>query len=90
MRTIAEKLFGRSYERSVLAAGRHQGAIHPQAALLGGDLRVCLEDSLYIEEVQRGASAQDRSIVEHLGRTVATPDEARQRLGLKGADKVAF
>lgn len=95
MHTIAEKLFGGSYEWSVLAAGRHQMPFATQAALLGGNLRVGMEDSLYIGPGQKATSNAEqvgkiRQIVENLGRTVATPDEARQRLGLKGASEVRF
>ena len=95
MHTVAEKLFGDSYEWSVLAAGRHQMPFATQASMLGGNLRVGLEDSLYIgpgELAPSNASqvTKIRQIVESLGRTVATPDEARTRLGLKGADRVAF
>lgn len=95
MHTIAEKLFGGSYEWSVLAAGRHQMPFATQAALLGGNLRVGMEDSLYIGPGQKAMSNAEqvrkiRAIVENLGRTVATPDEARQRLGLKGASEVNF
>ncbi|KUM24383.1 3-keto-5-aminohexanoate cleavage protein [Mesorhizobium loti] len=95
MHTIAEKLFGGSYEWSVLAAGRHQMPFATQAALLGGNLRVGLEDSLYIGPGEKAKSNADqvrkvRQIVENLGRTIATADEARQRLGLKGASEVSF
>ena len=95
MHTIAEKLFGGSYEWSVLAAGRHQMPFATQAALLGGNLRVGMEDSLYIGPGQKTTSNAEqvkkiRTIVENLGRTVATPDEARQRLGLKGGSEVNF
>lgn len=95
MHTIADKLFGDDYEWSVLAAGRHQMPFITQSALLGGNLRVGMEDSLYIGPGQKAKSSAEqvrkiRSIVENLGRTVATPDEARQRLGLKGGDQVGF
>ncbi len=95
MHTIAEKLFGDSYEWSVLAAGRHQMSFATQAALLGGNLRVGMEDSLYIGpgELTPSNAAQVtkiRGIIESLGYTVATPAEARQRLALKGADRVTF
>ncbi|CDX37075.1 conserved hypothetical protein [Mesorhizobium sp. ORS 3359] len=95
MHTIAEKLFRGSYEWSVLAAGRHQMTFATQAALLGGNLRVGLEDSLYIGPGQKATSNAEqvqkiRTIVENLGRSVATPDEARQRLGLKGGSEVNF
>ena len=95
MHKVAEKLFGGDYEWSVLAAGRHQMSFATQAAMLGGNLRVGLEDSLYIGPGEKAVSnAQQvtkiRGIVEALGRSVATPEEARARLGLKGGDKVAF
>jgi uncharacterized protein (DUF849 family) len=95
MHTIAEKLFGDSYEWSVLAAGRHQMSFATQAAMLGGNLRVGMEDSLFIGpgELTPSNAAQVRKIrgiVEALGREVATPAQARERLALKGADRVAF
>jgi uncharacterized protein (DUF849 family) len=92
----AQRLFGDgAYEWSVLAAGRHQMSFATQSAMLGGNLRVGLEDSLYIGKGELATSnAQQvrkiRDIVENLGLTVATPAEARQRLGLKGGDRVAF
>jgi uncharacterized protein (DUF849 family) len=93
MHTIADRLFGDTYEWSVLAAGRHQMSFATQAAMLGGNLRVGLEDSLYLGpgELAPSSAAQVRKIrgiVESLGHTVATPAEARQRLALKGADRV--
>ncbi|MCY4180538.1 MAG: 3-keto-5-aminohexanoate cleavage protein, partial [Litoreibacter sp.] len=80
---------------SVLGAGRHQMPMATQSALLGGNLRVGLEDSLYISAGELAVSnAQQvekvRGIVEALGRTVASPDEARERLALKGGDRVNF
>lgn len=95
MHTIAQKLFGSDYEWSVLAAGRHQLPFTTQAAMLGGNVRVGLEDSLYIGPGRKAKSNAEqvrkiRSIVESLGLSVATPAEARTRLGLKGADRVAF
>ena len=93
---VADKLFGpENYEWSVLGAGRQQMNMATQAALLGGNLRVGLEDSLYIGRGELAVSnAQQvekiRTIVEALGLEVASPDEARERLGLKGGDKVAF
>lgn len=93
MHTIAENLFGDSYEWSVLAAGRHQMPFATQAALLGGNARVGLEDSLWIGRGELAQSNADqvlkiRRIVESLGYRVATPDEARERLGLKGREHV--
>ncbi|MEL7202630.1 MAG: 3-keto-5-aminohexanoate cleavage protein [Pseudomonadota bacterium] len=92
----ADDLFGpENYEWSVLAAGRAQMPFATQSALLGGNLRVGLEDSLYIGKGELATSnAQQvtriRQIVENLGLTVATPDEARKRLALKGGDRVGF
>lgn len=96
MHNIADKLFGvENYEWSVLAAGRHQMPFATQSAMLGGNLRVGLEDSLYIGPKQLAKSNAEqvlkiRSIVENLGLQVATPDEARSRLDLKGSDLVKF
>jgi uncharacterized protein (DUF849 family) len=96
MHKIADRLFGpENYEWSVLAAGRHQMPFATQSAMLGGNLRVGLEDSLYIGKGELAVSnaqqvARIRSIVENLGLRVATPAEARERLALKGADRVAF
>ncbi|NEY89518.1 BKACE family enzyme [Tabrizicola oligotrophica] len=96
MHKVADRLFGaENYEWSVLAAGRHQMPFATQSALLGGNLRVGLEDSLFIGKGELATSnAQQvrriRTIIESLGLTVATPAEARERLGLKGGDKVAF
>ena len=96
MHNIANKLFGEeNYEWSVLAAGRHQMPFATQSAMLGGNLRVGLEDSLYIGKGELASSnAQQvtriRSIIENLGLTVATPNEARERLALKGGDMVKF
>ena len=79
----------------MLGAGKNQLAIAAQAAAMGGNVRVGLEDSLW---AGRGRLAQSnaeqvrlvRQIIEGLGRSVATPDEARAMLELKGGDKVAF
>ncbi|MEL7117292.1 MAG: 3-keto-5-aminohexanoate cleavage protein [Pseudomonadota bacterium] len=92
----ADRLFGaENYEWSVLAAGRHQMPFATQSAMLGGNLRVGLEDSLYIGKGELATSnAQQveriRTIIENLGLEVATPDEARARLALKGGDRVNF
>jgi len=92
---LADKLFGDAYMFSVLAAGRAQMPMAAQAAGMGGHVRVGLEDSLMIARGELATSnAQQvekaRTIVEALGRTLATPDEARAMLGLKGADGTAF
>ncbi|MDP8984604.1 MAG: 3-keto-5-aminohexanoate cleavage protein [Pseudomonadota bacterium] len=91
----AQRLFGSDIEWSVLAAGRHQMPTATQNILLGGNARVGLEDSLYLE---RGRLAESNAeqvrkivrILSELGYTVATPTEARQRLQLKGAAQTAF
>ena len=95
MYSIAQKLFGDDFEWSVLAAGRHQMPFATTAANMGGNLRVGLEDSLYIgkgELAKSNAEQVDkiRGIIENLGLVVATPDEARERLALKGVDQVKF
>lgn len=95
MHNIADKLFGNEYEWSVLAAGRHQMPFATQSAMLGGNLRVGLEDSLYIRRGQLAESNAEqvrniRTIIENLGLEVATPDEARERLALKGKKQVNF
>jgi len=96
MRRTADRLFGRdTYRWSVLGAGRNQMPIAAIAAAMGGNVRVGLEDSLWIGPGKLAHSnaqqvRQVRRIVEGLGRDIATPDEAREILALKGADKVAF
>jgi len=93
---MADKLFGaENYEWSVLGAGKAQMPMATQAALLGGNLRVGLEDSLFIGKGELATSnAQQvrkvRTIVESLGLEVATPAQARERLALKGGDQVGF
>lgn len=89
MKRVADKLFGDGYQFSVLAAGRYQIPMATQAALLGGHVRVGLEDSLYLGRGQLATSNADqvlliRGIVEALGLEIATPDEARELLQLKG------
>ena len=89
MKHIADKLFKDSYRWSVLAAGRHQMPLITHAALMGGNVRVGLEDSLYLGRGELAQSNADqvrniRSVLEPLGIECATPDEAREMLGLKG------
>ena len=92
----ADRLFGaENYEWSVLAAGKAQMPFATQSAMLGGNLRVGLEDSLYIGKGELATSnvqqvTRIREIVENLGMTVATPAQARERLALKGGDAVGF
>ncbi|WP_321344336.1 3-keto-5-aminohexanoate cleavage protein [Breoghania sp.] len=95
MKRIADKLFGDDYAFSVLAAGRQQIPFATMSAAMGGHVRVGLEDSLFIGKGELAKSNAEqvekiREIVERLGRTVATPAEARDMLGLKGADRTAF
>jgi uncharacterized protein (DUF849 family) len=95
MQRTADRLFGDDYHWSVLAAGRHQIPYATHAAMMGGNVRVGLEDSLYIARGKLAQSnaeqvAKIRRIVEELGYEIATPAEARAMLGLKGADRVGF
>ena len=95
MKQTADRLFGNDYVWSVLAAGRFQTPFVTQAAMLGGNVRVGLEDSLFIEKGKLATSNAEqvkkiRSILVSLGHEIATPDEAREMLGLKGHDMVKF
>jgi uncharacterized protein (DUF849 family) len=95
MKRTADRLFGDSYRWSVLGAGRHQMQIAAIAAAMGGNVRVGLEDSLWAGPGKLAESnAQQvkivRQIIEGLGGEIATPDEAREILALKGGDKVNF
>ena len=95
MKRTADRLFGNDFRWSVLGAGANQFRVAAQAATLGGNVRVGLEDSLW---AGRGELANSnavqvrkvRNIIENLGLEVATPDEAREMLQLKGGDQVAF
>ena len=93
MKASADRLLGDNYEFSVLAAGAKQIPLATLAVILGGNVRVGLEDSLINTEGQLAKSNAEqvdkiRSIIEALGYAVATPAEARERLGLKGRDKI--
>ena len=95
MKRTADRLFGDAYQWSVLGAGRNQLAIAAQAAAMGGNVRVGLEDSLWIGPGRLAESnAQQvrlaRQIIEGLGLEIATPDDARAMLSLKGGDRVNF
>jgi uncharacterized protein (DUF849 family) len=95
MKRTADRLFGDQYLWSVLAGGRHQMNFCTTATMLGGNVRVGLEDSLYIGPGKLAKSnaeqvAKIRRIIEDLGFQVASPKEAREALGLKGADLVKF
>ncbi len=91
----ADRLFGDQYVWSVLAAGRHQMSFTTMAGILGGNVRVGLEDSLYIGKGELATSnaqqvAKIRRILEDLSFEIATPAEAREMLNLKGGDRVGF
>jgi uncharacterized protein (DUF849 family) len=95
MKRIADKLFGDSYAWSILAAGRHQMPLITMGAIMGGNVRVGLEDSLWLGRGQLATGNADqvsriRAILENLSLEIATPDEARSLLALKGGDDVAF
>jgi len=95
MKQTADRLFGDDYIWSVLAAGRHQIPFVTQAAMMGGNVRVGLEDSIYLEKgVLAKSNAEQvskiRKILEELGMQIALPDETRSILGLKGQDLVNF
>jgi len=95
MKRTADRLFGDDYVWSVLGAGRNQMTIAAQAAAMGGNIRVGLEDSLWAGPGRMATSNAEqvklaRGIVEGLGLEIATPDEAREILALKGADRVGF
>ena len=95
MRRTADRLFGDSYHWSVLGAGRHQFAIAAMAAAMGGNVRVGLEDSLWngpgqLAKTNAEQVVRARGIIEALGLEVATPDEARRLLALKGSHAVNF
>jgi uncharacterized protein (DUF849 family) len=95
MKRTADRLFGDRYRWSVLGAGRNQLPIAAMAAAMGGNVRVGLEDSLWIGPGKLAQSNADqvrlaRQIIEGLGLEIATPDEARATLELKGGDRVGF
>ena len=95
MKRTCDRLFGSQYRWSVLGAGRNQLPIAAMAASMGGNIRVGLEDSLWAGPGKLAISNADqvhlaRKIIEGLGLAVATPDEAREILDLKGADKTAI
>ena len=95
MKRVADRLFGEDYLFSVMAAGRHQIPFATQGAMMGGNVRVGLEDSLFIGAGELATSnaqqvAKIRRIVEELGMEVATPADARRMLALKGGDRVKF
>jgi uncharacterized protein (DUF849 family) len=95
MKRTADRLFGDAYHWSVLGAGRNQMFIAAMSAVMGGNVRVGLEDSLWLGRGQLAKSnaeqvAKARRILEELGLAVATPNEAREMLKLKGGRNVGF
>ena len=95
MKRTADRLFGDQYRWSVLGAGRNQLPIAAMSAAMGGNVRVGLEDSLWLgpgkfAESNAAQVLAARKIIEGLGLEIATPDDARRILSLKGAAHVAF
>ncbi len=95
MKRIADKLFGDQYHWSILAAGRHQLSFVSMGAIMGGNVRVGLEDSLYAGKGKLATSNAEQvrivvDILKNLSMEVATPKEARAMLQLKGGDRVNF
>jgi uncharacterized protein (DUF849 family) len=95
MKRTADRLFGNDYQWSVLGGGRNQMYVATQSAVMGGNVRVGLEDSLWIGKGQLARTNADqvskiRRILEELGLEIATPDDAREILKLKGKNNVNF
>ena len=95
MKSTADHLFGDDYLFSILAAGRHQMRFGTMGAIMGGNVRVGLEDSIYVAKGQLARSNAEqvtriRDILDGLSLDIASPDEARARLQLKGGDLVGF
>jgi len=94
-KSLADQIFGKDYHFSAFAVGRHQMSFLTVAAVMGGAVRVGLEDSLYIGRGELAKSnAQQvrkiRRILEELGHEIASPTDARKMLDLKGGDRVGF
>lgn len=95
LKRTADKLFGSGYQWSVIGAGAMQMPMALTAAQMGGHVRVGLEDSLFLRRGQMAVSnaeqvAHVRRLIEDMGGAIATPDEARALLGLRGGDSVGF
>lgn len=95
MKRTADRLFGSDYQWSVLGAGRNQMTIAAMSVAMGGNVRVGLEDNLWIGPGELARSNADqvakaRTIIEGFGLEVATPEDARDMLQLKGGDQVGF
>lgn len=94
-KSTADRLFGSDYKFSSFAVGRNQMPLLTMTAIMGGCVRVGLEDSIYIAKGELAKTNAEqvskvRRLVEELGMEIATPDEARDLLSLKGGDRVAF
>jgi uncharacterized protein (DUF849 family) len=96
VRATADRLFGReNYQWSILGAGRHQMRLVTMGAIMGGNVRVGLEDSLFLGKGELAKSSAEQvkkicHILKELSLEIATPDEARKILALKGADQTAI
>jgi uncharacterized protein (DUF849 family) len=95
MKTTADRLFGDEYLFSVLGAGRFQTRLVTVGAIMGGNVRVGLEDSIYLEKGRLAESNAQQvekivRILRELSLEVATPDDAREMLGLKGRENTAL
>jgi uncharacterized protein (DUF849 family) len=95
MKRTADRLFGSEYVWSILGAGRHQTRLVTVGAIMGGNVRVGLEDSLYLGKGELAQSNADQvakiaRILRELSLELATPDEAREMLSLKGAAETAI
>ena len=95
MKRTADRLFGDDYHWSILGAGKNQISLASIGAAQGSNVRVGLEDSLWIGPGQLAKSNADqvnkiRHVLKGLSLDTASPDEARQMLGLKGSDQVDF
>lgn len=95
MKRTADRLFGKEYTWSCIGVGRHELRLIAQAVGMGGHVRVGMEDNLWVGKGKLAESNADlvekaKTILEGLGKEAASPDEARDMLGLKGLDKVNF
>jgi uncharacterized protein (DUF849 family) len=95
MKNTADKLFGDDYLWSVLPVGRHQFTLGTVAVAMGGNVRVGMEDNLYLAKgvlvkSNEESVAKMRHLIEELSLEVASPDETREMLKLKGRDKTKF
>ena len=94
-KSVADRLFGHDYYWSVLAAGRHQMTLATMGAILGSSVRVGLEDSIYLSKGRLAESNAEQvakiiRILDELSLDIATPEEARVMLGLKGETHTAI